>query len=243
MLLIDSFSNGVIFLTLWTSACLILLEDYLKRVVGILAGVIIAYLFDELPVYVLVIGLLIPTVIHVYLFTGLFMLYGALKSNSKYGMISVVALLLAPVIIGLVEIPPSFYNFSDEVKNTFIASRFHLTSIGLAKMLGIADGKSFFFYGKWELKMQAFIAFAYIYHYLNWFSKTANIGWHRGLQGGKAVTILVLWLAFAGLFLVDYRIGFYSALSLSFLHVILEFPLNVLSIQGIGRFMAQRFGR
>jgi hypothetical protein len=52
MLLIDSFSNGVIFLTLWTSACLILLEDHLKRVVGILAGVVIAYLFDELPVYV-----------------------------------------------------------------------------------------------------------------------------------------------------------------------------------------------
>ena len=42
---------------------------------------------------------LLPTLIHVYVFTGLFMLYGALKSRSKTGLLSVATFILIPIIL------------------------------------------------------------------------------------------------------------------------------------------------
>jgi len=42
---------------------------------------------------------LVPTLIHVYVFTGLFMLYGALKSRSKTGLLSVGTLILFPLVL------------------------------------------------------------------------------------------------------------------------------------------------
>ncbi len=42
---------------------------------------------------------LVPTLIHVYVFTGLFMLFGALKSRSKTGLLSIVFFLAVPFIL------------------------------------------------------------------------------------------------------------------------------------------------
>ena len=42
---------------------------------------------------------LLPTLIHVYVFTGLFMLFGALKSRSKTGLMSVGAFIILPIIL------------------------------------------------------------------------------------------------------------------------------------------------
>ena len=42
---------------------------------------------------------LVPTLIHVYLFTGLFMLYGALKSRSKSGLLSVAVFAIVPILL------------------------------------------------------------------------------------------------------------------------------------------------
>jgi hypothetical protein len=41
----------------------------------------------------------VPTLIHVYVFTGLFMLYGALKSRSKSGIWSVVVFVICPILL------------------------------------------------------------------------------------------------------------------------------------------------
>ncbi len=42
------------------------------------------------------------------------------------------------------------------------------------------------------LRISRFLAFAYTYHYLNWFSKTSAIGWHR-LKSAPLLKILGLW--------------------------------------------------
>ena len=42
---------------------------------------------------------LVPTLIHVYVFTGLFMLFGALKSRSKTGLLSIVFFISIPVLL------------------------------------------------------------------------------------------------------------------------------------------------
>ena len=79
-----------------------------------------------------------------------------------------------------------------------------------------------------------FIAFAYTYHYLNWFSKTKVIGWHR-VPKARFVAVIVIWLMSIALYLYDYQLGFRWLFLLSFAHVLLEFPLNHQSFIGIGR--------
>ncbi|HAP68463.1 MAG TPA: hypothetical protein DCR04_01835 [Flavobacteriales bacterium] len=230
---VNEFSNGLIFIGLWGALILVVIKDVKWQILGIICGLALAYLLNNEPIYLVLIGSMLPTVFHVFLFTMFFMFYGALKSQSSLGYVAVFSLMLAPFIIFNIDVEHELYNFPDYAKNTFLDNKFYLTNINLSKLLGIADGKSFYFYGNWELKAQTFIAFAYLYHYLNWFSKTAIIGWHVGLKGKKAVAILTVWAVHVLLFVVDYRIGFMSALALSFLHVFAEFPLNALSVQGI----------
>ena len=79
-----------------------------------------------------------------------------------------------------------------------------------------------------------FIAFAYSYHYLNWFSKTSIIKWHEA-SWQRLGTIAALWMTAVGLYYYRYDIGFIALYTLSFLHVYLEFPLNHQTFMGIGR--------
>src|SRR5207244_6947152 len=84
------------------------------------------------------------------------------------------------------------------------------------------------------LAIMRFIAFAYAYHYLNWFSKTAVIRWHAAAVR-RPWAILGLWAAAVALYFLNYGIGFVALATLSLLHVFLEFPLNVRPVVGIGR--------
>jgi hypothetical protein len=78
------------------------------------------------------------------------------------------------------------------------------------------------------------IAFAYTYHYLNWFSKTSVIKWHE-VPKAWLITTAMLWIGSVILYYVDYMLGLQALLLLSMLHVFLEFPLNFRSMQGIGQ--------
>jgi hypothetical protein len=236
----DQFSNGLLFFCLWVAFSSILIRSHKWLLLSSTLGVAIAYLLNENHHYTLLIALFVPTLIHVYVFTVLFMLYGALKSNSKVGFINVMLVLLVPVCIIFIGVDHNIYNLADWVKATMVQNSFHITGIELGRLFGVTDGSQYLFYGNWELKAQRFIAFAYIYHYLNWFSKTSIIGWGKSLNGKRTVAILLVWLSFVLVFAVDYRLGFVTALGLSFLHVILEFPLNAVSIREIGSAILQR---
>jgi hypothetical protein len=87
--------------------------------------------------------------------------------------------------------------------------------------------------------VMSLIAFAYTYHYLNWFSKTSIIGWHQ-VPRRRAVAILAAWIAGVAVYLHDYRAGFALFYLLSIAHVMLEFPLNHQTISGIVRSIAPR---
>ena len=78
-----------------------------------------------------------------------------------------------------------------------------------------------------------FIAFVYTYHYLNWFSKTSVIGWKEALNRRSTLLILIIWLGSIGVYLYDYQTGLTALFFLSFLHVLLEFPLNVITIREV----------
>jgi hypothetical protein len=79
-----------------------------------------------------------------------------------------------------------------------------------------------------------FIAFAYTYHYLNWFSKTSVIKWHL-VPRKTLIATIITWLVSISFYIYDYNLGMKVLFFLSFLHVFLEFPLNIVSFTGIGK--------
>ena len=250
---------------------------------------------------------LLPTLIHVYVFTGLFMLFGALKSRSKTGLMSVGAFIILPII--LIFVVPvktktnyisaygkeAYYAGGDGFfyTNVSIMDHFNLTEtpnltnkqyldsivnknsqsnqLPVAERKRISDSlstmlsadfivpnqdneyymkpipvnkaipvnpKDFYwssvFFSTFGIMLMRFIAFAYMYHYLNWFSKTEVIRWHK-VPKIRFAAVLLIWLAACGLYAYDYALGLSFLFFLSFTHVLLEFPLNMVSIVGIGK--------
>ena len=307
---------------------------------------------------------LVPTLIHVYVFTGLFMLYGALKSRSKSGLWQIVAFVLMPLVlvffipVNSQQSAPSDYgkrayyadgngfhntnlsimshfklipevtnadyvkyvlkdpkNFPDSTKYVFVLknafdlkrynipgkdsmvrytikgpkysdivweasspinkpsqksldslfplekakfietqakpllakasepfivenpeSPFYMQPLTLAQLIPSSHPAIYqwIYYSNIGIMLMRFIAFAYLYHYLNWFSKTEIIQWHK-VPKVRFIAVIVLWLAACGFYLYDYGLGLSVLFFLSFTHVLLEFPLNIVSIVGIGK--------
>ena len=250
---------------------------------------------------------LVPTLIHVYVFTGLFMLFGALKSRSKTGLLSVAAFLIIPIylVYGLPVTPKKNYisdygkeayyadgdgffytnvsimdhfrlmnepnltnkqyldsiinkdsktnqtpiaerqritdSLSDKLNQAFIVpnpeSEYYMRPIP-AKLAIPIESKDYYwnyvFFSCFGIMLMRFIAFAYMYHYLNWFSKTEVIRWHK-VPKIRFVAVLLLWLSACALYAYNYSLGLSFLFFLSFTHVLLEFPLNMVSIVGIGK--------
>lgn len=282
---------------------------------------------------------LIPTLIHVYVFTGLFMLYGALKSRSKSGLWQMVGFVLVPLIL-VFSLPvdtkkgflsnygknayyakgDGFYNTNylildhfDLIKEQKLTNKEYLeiitkdgnkdyflrnNLIDSAAFLAHTDSISkiaersfvikpmpinkanlapafqfdhllYFFdtssryiasideyrfeplpkkilksrskkeidaliyFSEFGIMLMRFIAFAYLYHYLNWFSKTEVIRWHK-VPKVRFILVIAIWLASSAFYAYDYSLGLSLLFFLSFSHVLLEFPLNIVSIVGIG---------
>ena len=119
-------------------------------------------------------------------------------------------------------------------------------NVAFADLLGFghAPGRPFHSYGElfdtgWGVAVQRFIAFAYTYHYLNWFSKTSIIKWHA-VSRWKLATAVALWGASLALYGLSYELGTRWLFLLSMAHVLLEFPLNHVSFVGIGKELAAR---
>lgn len=250
---------------------------------------------------------LVPTLIHVYVFTGLFMLFGALKSRSKTGLLSVLAFIIVPIFLvfglpvqtktnyisdygkeayyadgdgffntnvsildhfRLMNEPnltnkqylDSIINKDSETNQTPIAERQRITD-SLSDKLNQAfivpnpdseyymrpiptklaipvESKDYYwnyvFFSGFGIMLMRFIAFAYMYHYLNWFSKTEVIRWHK-VPKIRFIAVLLLWLTACALYAYNYSLGLSFLFFLSFTHVLLEFPLNMVSIVGIGK--------
>ena len=226
-------SNAIIFLLLMLALIIISTPYKVYRVVLTIIALIFAFLFNTTPFYVTFIGLFVPTIFHVYLCTIFFMWYGAIKSKSILGSIATILVVIVPVIITQVQVDQQDYVLMGSIRQVYIENKFHLVNILFAKFLGLTQKTDFTLTELIVIKMQIFIAFAYIYHYLNWFSKTTIIGWHKHLTTSKSLLILGIWLFLVITFMFDYKLGFNLALFFSFLHVFLEFPLNWISIKGI----------
>jgi len=282
---------------------------------------------------------LIPTLIHVYIFTGLFMLYGSLKSRSVSGLWQMVAFIVVPLLLvfslpvddkngflskfgkdayyakgdgfyntnflildhfdlieeqkltnkeyldiitkegnksyflgqGLIDtlaftthtdslreiaerpfcvkpmpintanLAPQyqydhllyFFDTSQRYINAINEYRFEALPRKVMKSRTKKEIDGFIFFSEVGIMLMRFIAFAYLYHYLNWFSKTEIIRWHK-VPKVRFILVIVTWIASSVFYTYDYSLGLSLLFFLSFSHVLLEFPLNIISIVGIG---------
>lgn len=176
-----------------------------------------------------VLGTLLPTLIHVSLFTFVFMVLGALRSGSKAQAL-LIAVYLAGIAV-ILAVPPSAATVIPKF-GALAHDYFGGVAPALGRLLGVS-GLTL------DARLTGLLAFVYTYHYLNWFIKADVIRW-ADVPRGRLVLVVAFSAASTGLYFYDYILGFSVLLGLSLLHVILEFPLNSLALRQLGTILGQR---
>ena len=219
-----------------------------------LAGIGLYYLFHQK--FRIVFATLLPSIIHVFIFTGFFILLGALKSRSKVGIASIIVFTLCACATLFVNLNINYSTVSQYIySNHHSFIRLNKTLIGFFNVLHtneisndlqvpsyISQQEVPIYLSKAGICIMRFIAFAYTYHYLNWFSKTSVIQWHN-TKRTYLVLIFAIWIASVALYIYNYKVGLTWLYVLSFGHVLLEFPLNHISILEIKRQLTLKFTR
>jgi hypothetical protein len=166
-------------------------------------------------------------------------LQGALRNRHFSGYLSLAVYLiccLAPLFLASVSIPTFTTSYAMKnyqlytVLNDSLAYIFGQGKFGHSKTL---------FYSPFGIGLMRFIAFVYVYHYFNWFSKTSVIKWHE-VPKARLWSVGILWMISVGLYAYNFILGFVALYFLSMLHVLLEFPLNNLTFMQIGKMMFER---
>lgn len=196
----------------FSSLALLLVKKHSFRWILAIASIPLAKVFVESAKLPTLFAYFLPSLIHVFCFTWIFVLLGSLreKSVAGYAALSVMTVLAFFLLIW----PAEAQSLTPWMQaNLDIFGNVHQT---LADIFGAPERAT---------GCMRFIAFAYTYHYLNWFSKTRVIQWHE-ISQKRMATIIVFYLGFVGFYLYDYILGFKVILLLSLAHVLLEFPLN-----------------
>lgn len=209
------------------TAALVMFVRRRSLAVGLVAASVVGLaLFSTFETYFIAAYLLV-TIVHVFLFTAAFVLYGALKSRSTSALVSLAVFALCAIsffVYAPAGTPPP-----DMVKGMY--AFFETLNTWLLRLLSFPSRDV---YGLDGFKVMRFIAFAYTYHYLNWFSKTSVIRWHE-VSKGRIALVAGAWLTVVTIYTFNYELGIAVAYLLSLLHVLLEFPLNHQSFAGIAR--------
>lgn len=203
----------------------------------------------------IVFSTLIPTIAHVFVFTGFFILIGALKSKSTTGKISLGVFIACAVITLFAGTSLNMEIAGEAIQNNHSSFRkLNKVLMALFGMFGAQNGTVNFapensplnetdlmlYFSTTGIKVMRFVAFAYTYHYLNWFSKTSIIQWHN-TKRINLVAIIAIWIASVILYIIDYKTGLKWLFLLSFGHVLLEFPLNHRSFLEVKERIAAKF--
>lgn len=224
----DLWSNSFIYLALIGSIVFIFIPKVKYQIGVLILAILLLFLFTKLSLYHIFIGILLPTIIHVYLFTLFFMVYGWKKKKTTTGLINIVLLLLSPLLI--------FHPFSDlAISSDFFSSLYVETGFTglntrLADWLNLSGPDGIGLASSVGLRIQSFLAFIYLYHYLNWFSKTSLIKWHKSLKKNTTIGMAMIWLLIVVLYFINFKLGLLIAVLFSYTHVFLEFPLNIRTV-------------
>ncbi|AXG74955.1 hypothetical protein DVK85_12235 [Flavobacterium arcticum] len=231
----------LIFITFGASLSMVLFKSIGKKLITVISCVILGgvlfYFFREH--FRIIFSILLPTIVHVFIFTGMFILVGALRSNSSVALLSLITFIACSVVTFLIPPTFSFSSISEYIYGNYssfrninrILMRFfsfiHVDDIrtSYTNTSYIKEGDLTLFFSDNGVRVMRFIAFAYTYHYLNWFSKTSIIQWHN-TKKRNLIFIIAIWIISVLLYLYNYKTGLKWLYILSLGHVLLEFPLN-----------------
>lgn len=183
--------------------------------------------------YGLFLALFVPTVVHVFFFTLIFLISGAMRGKRGSLLAWLNPLLLVTIPLVLIRLGPGL--------GAALPSQYWMTSeatfAGLHEYIAGLIGLGMNFDPRKALEPNAiavfrFLAFIYLHHYLNWFAKTELLAWHK-VSRTSWVVIGVVYAAAVGSYAYSFAVGFYAAYFLSLLHVLLELPLNWRSGTGL----------
>jgi hypothetical protein len=223
------------------SLALTLTSSIVSRIALGVVGCAVVY-FVPISFTSIIIGVLILTIVHVFVFTGFFIAFGAMKSRSRTGYLSLIVFVGVAATLLIIRSLPSG-GVADAFVIAQYGKRFADPNIWMIRTFNLSNLGSFasdpFEFSPGAIAVMRFISFAYLYHYLNWFSKTKIIGWLEVSKQRLAI-VGMLWAAAIVLYAVDYDLGFKALFFLSALHVLLEFPLDFRTIIGIGSELGKR---
>ena len=233
-----AYSTACVAIAFIAALAMVVLKEAYQRFIAVAIIMVAAFISRSGMIFF---SVFLPTLIHVYIFTGLFMLYGALKGRSRSGYISCLVFLVIPFLFVFFHPDPmAITEWGRRDYSQFEALNLYMLNIWDANLYAwpptTQGGVDLMVHGIYSssigITFMRFIAFAYTYHYLNWFSKTTVIKWHKVSKVRMGV-ILLLWFASVAFYRYDYKLGFHVLFLLSFLHVFLEFPLNHVTFIGI----------
>ncbi len=225
----------VSFIAFGSALVMVLTADRNRRIGGIALVAALSFVVRLTTFTEFLFGLYLTTLIHVLIFTWLFMLLGSLKERKLSGYISVAVLTVCALSFLVLPQTANGYKYAPYFAQS--AEAFGYIEKRLSNLFGWANDYDSF------VAAMRLVAFAYTYHYLNWFSKTKIIQWHK-MSIRSMVMVGLLYLASMAVYAYDFRIGLNVLLFLSVAHVYLEFPLNWRSFQQISRELSTlRFGK
>jgi hypothetical protein len=228
-------SAMVLFLAFTSALGMVLFDKLIYKIATVAIGFLIGLFFQKINLFIILFAVLLPTIIHVFVFTALFIIQGALKNKSLTGLLSVGFFVLCAVAFFVLDPTFDFYHVSIYAKENLVSTNFAFVNQVLLNFWGIDNPTiDSVFYDQGRHAVMRLIAFAYTYHYLNWFSKTSVIKWHE-VPKAWLITTAILWVGSVSAVLCGLYARFTSVFCLSMLHVFLEFPLNFRSMQGIGQ--------
>jgi len=192
-----------------------------KWILSISYGIVLLA-FSATPQYLALVSLL-PTLIHVYIFTAGFMLLAILKKMNPAGLVSFALLMTC----GLSFFLPGIY---PQALASSIFTEIDLSGLYTSPIMLFNLQPGY----EWINRLAGFAAFAYTYHYLNWFSKVEIIKWHR-ISRLRLVVLTLIYFSLVSIYIYDANFGLKVILFLSFSHVILELPLNAVCFSEIAQ--------
>ncbi len=201
---------------------------------ALVAGYVAKFFVHGLVIFV---AAILPTIVHVYVFTMLFMVSGAVREKKRTLLAWLNPVLLFVLPFGLVAARWSYF----APGSYWIHAEAGFASLHgyLVKLLGHnLHPDSTILVDPMAAGVLRFLAFIYLFHYLNWFAKTELLQWHK-VSRGSWTWIAMLYAVSVGCYLWNFRVGFYLVNFLSMLHVFLEFPLN----WHTGRFLTASMAR
>ena len=221
-----------LFYLVFVSALMVSVAKHGQARMIVLASSLVLFSLLSISGYYVLGAFFLLTIIHVLIFTAAFVLYGSLKGRSVSGILSLAVFVLC--IISFFLYAPAGHPAGKFIQQSYRS--FNALNAELLKMFRLGSGTtaSEVYESTGGLMIMRLIAFAYTYHYLNWFSKTSIIKWHQVPKIRIAVMVMI-WIGAVGLYAYDYDNGMAVLYFMSILHVMLEFPLNHRTFVGIGK--------